>query len=120
MDDFLKKQRLLVISPHADDEAYGCAGTIAKIKDLGGEVFIMVMSIGDLKHYDKTDTVVKKETRKSEFIKTAEFLKVDGYDIVYEETEKHLRLDNMPRRELIAVIERESKVSIDKIKPTIV
>ena len=52
MDDFLKKQRLLVISPHADDEAYGCAGTIAKIKDLGGEVYIMVKSVGDLKHYD--------------------------------------------------------------------
>ena len=30
-DEFLSKQRLLVLSPHADDEAYGCAGTIAKI-----------------------------------------------------------------------------------------
>jgi len=120
MEDFLKKQRLLVISPHADDEAYGCAGTIAKIKDLGGEVYIMVMSIGDLKHYDGTDKIVKKETRKEEFIKTAEFLKVDGYDIVYEESEKHLRLDTISRRELIAKIERDSKVSIDRIKPTMV
>lgn len=120
MEDFLKKQRFLVISPHADDEAYGCAGTIAKIKALGGEAFIMVMSIGDLKHYDGTDKIVKKETRREEFIKTAEFLKVDGYDIVYEETEKHLRLDMIPRRELIAKIERESKVAIDKIKPTMV
>jgi len=120
MDDFLKRQRLLVISPHADDEAYGCAGTIAKIKDLGGEVYIMVMSVGDLKHYNGIDTLVKKETRRAEFIKTAKFLKVDDYDIVYDDTEKHLRLDTMPRRELMAVIERESKVSIDKIKPTIV
>ncbi len=120
MEKFLKKQRLLVVSPHADDEAYGCAGTIAKIKDLGGEVYIMVISIGDLKHYDGTDTVVKKETRKEEFIKTAKFLKVDDYDIVYEETDKHLRLDTISRRELIAAIERESKVSIDRVKPTIV
>jgi N-acetylglucosamine malate deacetylase 1 len=120
MDEFLKKQRLLVISPHADDEAYGCAGTIARIKDLGGEVFIMIMSVGDLKHYDGTDAIVKKETRKEEFIKTAEFLKVDDYDIVYEDTEKHLRLDALPRRELIAKIERESKVSIDRIKPTMI
>lgn len=120
MDEFLKEQRLLVISPHADDEAYGCAGTIAKIKASGGEVFIMVMSIGDLKHYDKTGAIVKKETRKEEFIKTAEFLKVDDYDIVYEETDKHLRLDAVPKRELIAAIERTSKVSIDRIKPTIV
>ena len=63
MDDFLKNQRLLVISPHADDEEYGCAGTIAKIKDLGGEVYIMVMSVGNLKHYNGTDTVVSKKTR---------------------------------------------------------
>ena len=120
MEEFLKKQRLLVISPHADDEAYGCAGIIAKIKDLGGEVFVMVMSIGDLRHYNGTDKIVKGETRREEFIKTAEFLKVDDYDIVYEESEKHLRLDAIPRRELIAIIERESKVAIDKIKPTMV
>lgn len=120
MDDFLKKQRLLVISPHADDEAYGCAGTIAKMKDLGGEVYIMVMSIGDLKHYNGTDEAITGQTRKEEFIKMAEFLKVDGYDIVYEETEKHLRLDMISRRELISVIERDSKVCIDRIKPTIV
>lgn len=120
MENCLKQQRLLVISPHADDEAYGCAGTIAKIKDSGGEVFIMVMSIGDLKHYDGTDGIVTKETRKKEFIKTAEFLKVDGYDIVYEDSEKHLRLDAIPRRELISVIESQSKVSIDRIKPTMI
>lgn len=120
MEEFLKKQRLLVISPHADDEAYGCAGTIAKMKDLGAEVYIMVMSVGDLKHYDGTGRVVKKETRKEEFIKTAKFLKVDAYDIVYEDTKKHLRLDALPRRELIAAIEKDSKVSIEKIKPTMV
>jgi len=120
MDDFLRRQRLLVISPHADDEAYGCAGMIAKIKDLGGEVYVMVMSVGDLKHYDGTEGIVKKETRKEEFIKTAEFLKVDDYDIIFEDSEKHLRLDLIPQRDLIAVIERESKVSIDRIKPTMV
>jgi LmbE family N-acetylglucosaminyl deacetylase len=53
-------------------------------------------------------------------MKTAEFLKVDGYDFVIDDTEKHLRLDAIPRRDLIGLIERESKVSIDHIKPTIV
>lgn len=46
------KQRFLVISPHADDESFGCAGTMARIKDLGGEVYVMVCSVGDLQHYD--------------------------------------------------------------------
>ena len=39
-DEFLSQQRLLVIAPHADDESFGCAGTMARIKKLGGEVFV--------------------------------------------------------------------------------
>lgn len=119
-NNFLSKQTLLIISPHADDETFGCAGTIAKVKDLGGKVYIMVISIGDLKQYNGRRDIVTKDTRRSEFIKTAEFLKVDGYDIVIDDTEKHLRLDAIPRRDLIALIERDSKVALDRIKPTMV
>ncbi len=119
-DELLAKQRLLVVSPHADDEAFGCAGTIAKIKALGGEAYIMCMSIGDLKHYDGQREVIPASTRREEFIRTAEFLKVDGYDIVFDDAERHLRLDAMPRRDLIAAIERDSAVAIDRVKPTMV
>lgn len=41
---------MLVIAPHADDEAYGCAGTIARIKDLGGQVYVSLISVGSLDH----------------------------------------------------------------------
>jgi len=119
-DNFLSKQTLLVLSPHADDEAYGCAGTIAKIKELGGKVYIMVFSIADLWQYTKKYTFVKKEIRAREFARTADFLKVDGYDIIFKESKKHLRLDAIPRRDLVSIIERDSKVSLDKIKPTMV
>ena len=46
---------MLVISPHADDETYGCAGTIARVKDLGGEVFVSLISVGSLDHYASDD-----------------------------------------------------------------
>lgn len=119
-DQFLANQRLLVISPHADDESFGCAGTIAKIKKLGGEVFILVMSVGDLKHYDGKEDVVAGSKRSEEFAKVAEFLQIDDYDIFYTDAQSHLRLDAIPLRDLIHVIESESKVSIDKIRPTMV
>jgi LmbE family N-acetylglucosaminyl deacetylase len=50
-DEFLSRQRLLVVTPHADDETYGCAGTIARVKALGGEVYVVLVSIADLVHY---------------------------------------------------------------------
>lgn len=118
--DFLSKQRLLVVSPHADDESFGCAGTIAKIKDAGGEVFVLVMSVGDLKHYDGKNDIVSGNTRSEEFAQVAEFLKIDDYDIYFTDAETHLRLDSIPLRDLISVIEKDSKVAIDRINPTMV
>ncbi|HCE43198.1 MAG TPA: hypothetical protein DET40_06600 [Lentisphaeria bacterium] len=119
-DEFLSKQRLLVISPHADDESFGCAGTIAKIKKLGGEAYVLVMSVGDLKLYDGKKDVVKGSTREEEFAAVAKHLNLDGYDIWYKDPETHLRLDKIPQRDLINVIEKESKVSLDRINPTMV
>ena len=119
-DEFLSKQRVLVLAPHADDEAFGCAGTISKVKKLGGEAYIMCFSVGDLKQYDSSGKVVSGSTREDEFVKTAEFLGVDGHDIVYRDEESHLRLDAKPRRDLVSVIERDSPLALDRIKPTVV
>lgn len=119
-DEFLSKQRLLVISPHADDESFGCAGTIAKIKKLGGEVFVLVMSVGDLKHYDGKDDIIPGQVRAKEFEAVAKFLDIDDYEIFFKDAESHLRLDAKPLRDLISIIERDSKVSIDRINPTMV
>lgn len=119
-DAFLAAQRALVITPHADDEAFGCAGTLAKIKRLGGEAYIMCLSVGDLRQYDEARETVSGKTREQEFVDTCEFLGVDGCDIVYRDAETHLRLDAIPRRDLIAVIERDSPLALDRLKPTLV
>ncbi|MFB6356665.1 MAG: PIG-L deacetylase family protein [bacterium] len=63
-DEFLSNQTVLVITPHSDDEAFGCAGTMARIKDLGGEVYVILMSIGDLKQFKEDDQLVEASTRK--------------------------------------------------------
>lgn len=117
-DAFLSKQRLLIIAPHADDESFGCGGTIARIKDVGGEVYVTVCSVGDLKHYDGTDTIVTGEEREREFATVMDFLGVDDWDVLYRDTETHLRMDQIPRRDLIAQFERDSKLAFDRLKPT--
>lgn len=109
-----------MISPHADDESFGCAGTMARIKALGGEVYVMVCSVGDLKHYDGTTGIVTGNKREQEFIEVMKYLKVDDYDVLYRDEHTHLRLDAIPRRDLIQKIEQESKLAYDKLKPTMV
>lgn len=117
-DLFLSQQRLLIIAPHADDECFGCGGTIARIKSLGGEVYVIVCSTGDLKHYDGTDKIVTGSQREAELKQVMEFLQVDDWDILYRDPELHLRLDTLPRRDLVAKIERESKLALDRLKPS--
>ncbi|MBI5093161.1 MAG: PIG-L family deacetylase [Candidatus Hydrogenedentes bacterium] len=117
-DAFLSQQRLLVIAPHADDECFGCAGTMARIKSLGGEVYVIVCSVGDLKHYDGKDGMVTGSMRMDELKNVMQYLRVDDYDVLYRDAESHLRLDMIPRRDLIAKFERESTLALDRLKPT--
>jgi LmbE family N-acetylglucosaminyl deacetylase len=113
---------MLVIAPHADDEAFGCAGTIARIKSLGGEVFVVVASIGDLQHYSDQSNYqfVKGSRRREEFEAVMSFLNVDDFDILLDDTELHERLDMVPRRQMIELIERDSRLAMDKLRPTMV
>lgn len=117
-DAFLAGQRLLVIAPHADDECFGCAGTMARIKHLGGEVYVVVCSVGDLKHYDGKNGMVSGSVREQEFARVMEYLEVDDWDVLYRDSETHLRMDMIPRRDLIARFERDSKLALDRLKPT--
>lgn len=117
-DEFLARQKLLVISPHADDESFGCAGTMARIKDLGGEVCVMCCSIGTLKHFDGTSEMVTANRREEEFRAAMEYLQVDDWDILYRDADTHLRLDAIPRRDLIAHIEQSSRLSLNRLQPT--
>ena len=86
MGDLLAGQRLLVLAPHADDEVIGSGGLIAKIKDLGGEVFVQVLSVGDLHHYDGNSGKVNGATRLKELAAAMTCLQVDDYEVVFEDT----------------------------------
>ena len=48
------------------------------------------------------------------------YLEVDDFDVLYRDADTHLRLDAIPRRDLIAQIEQTSKLALDRLKPTMV
>jgi LmbE family N-acetylglucosaminyl deacetylase len=113
------KARVLVIAPHADDETFGCGGTMAKAKALGAEVYVMVVSVANLDHYSREYGRVEGQQRSSEFKQAMEVLGVDGTDVLYTDEQTHLRVDVVPRRDLVARIERDSPLAIDRLKPDI-
>lgn len=115
----LRNRRVLVISPHADDETFGCAGTIVKAKSLGSKVFLMYVSVGDLTHYSSEHPTVAGDERAKEIENAAAVMGVDDYTILYQDAHLHMRIDSLPRRDLIAQIEKESDLAIDRIRPDI-
>ncbi|HVZ62352.1 MAG TPA: PIG-L family deacetylase [Candidatus Nitrosotalea sp.] len=113
-----KNERLLIIAPHADDEVLGCFGLIKKIKDSGGKVFVLIVSIGG---YNKIGYgKVRKEVWRKEFLQVKKSLGIDDYDIGFFDDKTMLRLDTTPVIDLINMIESETKVSLFKIKPSII
>jgi len=120
MNLFSGHPTLLVIMPHPDDETSACGGTIARAKAAGAAVHVMIMSAGDLRHYHNGQSEVTGQTRAEELGAAMRCLGVDSHTVVYLDTERHLRLDALPRRELMAQIERENELSIDRLRPDIV
>ena len=81
-------KRLLVVAAHPDDEVLGCAGTIARVKDLGGCVRVLVMGEGSSARFTIEDIEKKsklievaKQSRKENFYAAMKFLQVDEAEI---------------------------------------
>ncbi|WAH98129.1 PIG-L deacetylase family protein [Arthrobacter sp. MMS18-M83] len=122
-DRFLSGQRVLVIAPHADDESYGCAGTIARIKSLGGEAYVLLGSPGGVDHYGPAGHGemmhrVSAQTRLREFAAVMELLKVDDWEVMYTGESMHLALDTVPRKDLVRLIERDARLAVENVQPT--
>jgi LmbE family N-acetylglucosaminyl deacetylase len=120
VDALLAGARILVIAPHPDDETFSCGGTIAKVKALGGEVFVVCVSVGDLAMYGTPEPVVPGRRRVAELDLAMSMLEVDGYDLLFDDPDRHLRLDALPLRDLIALIERDGRYAIDRVRPDVV
>ena len=115
----LAKQKLLVIAPHPDDEVVGCGGLIKRIKDEGGKVYVLYLTVGDTKDFSKKGMSFGKE-REREIESVARFLKFDDYHLAFKGNDYHLKLDILGQKRLMDMIERESSVALEKIKPTVV
>ena len=102
--------KILVISPHPDDETLGCGGTILKHKDIGDKVYWLIITNIDMKDGWDKDIV---EKRQKEIETVAE---MHGFEKTFKLDYPTAKLDTIPIQEIIESI---SKV-IFEIKPEII
>ncbi len=117
---FFGGRRLLVVAPHADDESIGCAGLMVRAREVGCKVYILVVSVANLVRLDGSGQMTKGDTRRDELEAAAKLLQVEDWELLFEEEKIHLRLDDMPRRDLSALIERDARLSLENVKPDVV
>ena len=110
------EQRLLIIAPHPDDEVLGCGGLISKVKRNNGKVHVLIMCVGDSHQYGGKS---EAKVRITEMEKVMRYLKIDSFHLALPGNKFHLKLDMVPQKDLIDVIE-SGDVSIASTKPTIV
>lgn len=113
------EQRVLILAPHPDDETLGCGGLISKAKELGAEVYVQFMTVGDTSDCSPAGLSTAEE-RNGEIKAVADFFGWDGWHIAFPGNEYHLKLDQVPRVELSNAIERNSPLSIAELRPTVV
>jgi LmbE family N-acetylglucosaminyl deacetylase len=95
----------LVISPHADDEALGVGGLIAKLCRRGTRVRVLFVAVDGFHHYGLSSPVTIEE-RKAEISEVARILGFE-HDVVYEGKDLIEKLDTVPQRDLVDRFEHE-------------
>lgn len=98
-------ERVLVVSPHADDEAMGCAGLLAGLAGRGCEIHVLYMAVDGFHHYGLDRRTSYKE-RVQEIESVTELLGCT-YEIAYGDQDMIEKLDTLPKRELVDLFEKE-------------
>jgi LmbE family N-acetylglucosaminyl deacetylase len=100
-------KRVLIVSPHPDDETFGMGGTILKLKKQNNFIHLLVLSLGGKSKHPIYDERKLKKIRKDETVKAIKCLKIDSYEFA------DMRDTRIKKSDAYEVI----KNSIQRIKP---
>jgi LmbE family N-acetylglucosaminyl deacetylase len=90
--------RILVVTPHPDDEVIGCGGMIIRRVAEGHTVDLVVVTIGTV--YKRHQEIkVTSDVRHQELKEAAKLLGINNYSVIFKELDG--KLDTLPILELI-------------------
>lgn len=98
-------KRILVLSPHADDEVLGVGGYLLHQRDKGADIYIVIAVIGG------PDKLQNFEERRKEFCAVCDRLNVKERMYLFQGLDAHL--DIVPSYSVISEIDK----IIDRIRP---
>jgi N-acetylglucosamine malate deacetylase 1 len=105
LPDLDRLARVLVIAPHADDEALACGGLMARLADQGAALRVLFMTVDGFHHYG-LEGGTTFEDRVKEIEVVADLLRFQ-WEILYGDQDLIEKLDTVPKRDLVDRFERE-------------
>jgi LmbE family N-acetylglucosaminyl deacetylase len=114
LPDLSLLRRVLVVSPHADDEALACGGLLARLAQQGATVRVLFMAVDGFHHYG-VDGRTTYQQRLAEIEAVAKILGFE-WEIVYGDQDLIEKLDTVPKRDLVDRFEHE----LDELEPDLV
>lgn len=101
--------KILVVSPHPDDEVLGCGGVMKKYAEEGHEVYVLLLTDGsEIRYGDSMIEGLQKEARACG--------KILGVKEIFFRNLPEQKLDGIPLLDII----REVEAVVEKVKPEIV
>jgi len=91
----------LVLAPHADDEAMGCAGLMARMAQAGARIHVVYLAVDGFHHYGLEHTTTYAERVAEIEHVLALFGSECTYEIAYGDQDLIERLDTLARRDLV-------------------
>ena len=95
--------KVLIIAPHADDEAFGCGGMMAKMTARGAAVELLVYAVGGV-HHRHLNVEATFDTRMAELDASCGILGVQKYSVLYPGQD--MRLDTIPQLDMVGKLDK--------------
>lgn len=95
--------KVLIIAPHADDEAFGCGGMMAKMAARGAAVELLVYAVGGI-HHRHLNAEATFDTRMAELDASCRILGVQKYSVLYPGMD--MQLDTIPQLDMVGKLDK--------------